>query len=32
MLSKGHRIIAETVWGYLRPVLDDLNAEQNAGL
>jgi acyl-CoA thioesterase-1 len=28
----GHRMIAETVWGYLRPILDDLNTEQPSGL
>jgi acyl-CoA thioesterase-1 len=28
----GHRMIAETVWGYLRPILDDLNTEQSTGL
>ena len=28
---EGHRMIAETVWGYLRPILDDLNPEQKTG-
>ena len=27
---EGHRMIAETVWGYLRPILDDLDTEQKA--
>jgi acyl-CoA thioesterase-1 len=30
--AEGHRIIAEAVWGYLRPILDDLNTEQNTSL
>ncbi len=30
--AEGHRMIAEAVWGYLRPILDDLNTEQKAGL
>jgi acyl-CoA thioesterase-1 len=29
--AEGHRMIAETVWGYLRPILDDLNTEQRTG-
>ncbi len=28
--AEGHRMIAETVWGYLRPILDDLYTEQQA--
>ncbi len=28
--AEGHRMIAETVWGYLRPILDDLDTEQKA--
>ena len=30
--AEGHRIVAETVWGHLRPILDDLNTEQPTGL
>jgi len=30
--SEGHRMISETIWGHLRPILDDLNAEQSTGL
>ncbi len=30
--AEGHRMIAQTVWGYLRPILDDLNTEQKTGL
>jgi acyl-CoA thioesterase-1 len=26
--AEGHRMIAETVWRYLRPILDDLDSEQ----
>jgi acyl-CoA thioesterase-1 len=25
---EGHRMIAQTIWEYLRPILDDLNTEQ----
>ena len=28
---EGHRMIAETVWGHLRPILNDLNTEQPTG-
>ena len=30
--SEGHRMIAETIWGHLRPILDDLNTERPTGL
>ena len=30
--SEGHRMIAETIWAHLRPILDDLNTEQRTGL
>ena len=29
--AEGHRMIAEAVWGYLRPILNDLNTEQKTG-
>ena len=29
---EGHRMIAQTVWEHLRPILDDLNMEQPTGL
>ena len=29
---EGHRMIAQTVWEHLRPILDDLNTEQATGL
>ena len=29
---EGHRMVAETVWRHLRPILDDLNTEQPTGL
>ena len=29
--AEGHRMIAQTVWRYLRPILDDLNTEQKTG-
>jgi len=29
---EGHQMIAQTVWKHLRPILDDLNTEQVAGL
>ena len=29
---EGHRMIAQTVWRHLRPILDDLNMEQPTGL
>ncbi len=28
---EGHRMIAQTLWEYLRPILDDLNTEQPTG-
>ncbi len=28
---EGHRLIAQTVWRHLRPILDDLNTEQPTG-
>ena len=28
----GHQMIAQTIWEYLRPILDDLNTEQSTGL
>ena len=30
--SEGHRMVAETIWAHLRPILDDLNTEQRAAL
>ena len=30
--AEGHRMIAETVWEHLRPILADLNTEQPTGL
>ena len=29
---EGHRMVAQTVWRHLRPILDDLNTEQPTGL
>jgi acyl-CoA thioesterase-1 len=29
---EGHRMVAETVWAHLRPILDDLNMEHPTGL
>ncbi len=30
--SEGHRMVAKTIWAHLRPILDDLDAEQQTGL
>ena len=30
--AEGHRMITQTIWRYLRPVLDDLDTEQKTGL
>ena len=30
--SEGHRMVAETIWAHLRPILDDLDTEQRTGL
>ncbi len=29
--SEGHRMVAETIWAHLRPILDDLETEQQTG-
>jgi len=29
---EGHRMVAQTVWRHLRPILDDLNTEQPTSL
>ena len=30
--AEGHRMITQTIWRYLRPILDDLDTEQKTGL